>query len=208
MQAINKITAFTRFTPGTLKTLTDDEILEGFKKENRQITETYFFGYCNIAYERWDHTYCLKNKEGLDSVTLSTNYYVDLSQKAWKPLEVERRTASLRTWMIHGYWFKIQDALKVYKKRKSVEQSMNEELLIADQPDEKNSSVDLKIDIGKICSLMNDPVNQEILRKIILEGYKITEIAESLGITVAAVSQRYKKIKMVYIIPYYLNDKR
>lgn len=208
MNSVNKITPFTRFTPDALKKLTDDEILEGFKKDNRQITERYFFGYCEIAYKRWDKTYSLKNKDGLDSVTLSTNYYVDLSRKAWKPLEVDRQEASLCTWMVHGYWYKVQDALKTYKKERSVVWGSIEELQVVDKPDHKMPSIDLQIDIEKICSYMKDPVDQEILRKYILEGYQMTEIAKQLDLTVSAVSQRYKKIKMVYIIPYYFNDEK
>lgn len=208
MNAINKITPFTRLSPSELKALTDPEILEGFKKKNPQIMEKYFFGYCQVAYERWDKTYSLKNKEGLDHVTLSTNYYVDLSVKEWRPLEVERRTASLSTWMIRGYWFKVQDALKQYNKANSVYRDSLEDVQLPDRPDDKQPTVDLRIDIEKICSCMKDPIDREILRKYILEQYKLAEIADSLGITAAAVSQRYKKIKLVYIIPYYFNDEK
>lgn len=205
---VNNITSFTRFTQSELRSLTDDEILVGFKKKNPQITEKYFFGYCKIAYERWDQTYSLKNKEGLDQVTISTNYYVDLSRKEWQPLEVERRTASLCTWMVHGYRYQVLDALKGYNKEREITKDAMDDLPVADKRDNKLPSIDLRLDMEKICSYIKDPIDQEVLRKYILEGYLVTEIAESLGITVSAVSQRYKRIKMVYIIPYYFNDKK
>lgn len=206
--SIKDISSSSHFSPSELKSLLDNEILEGFKKKNPQITETYFFGYCKVAYERWNKRYLFKGKEGLDQVTLSTNYYVDLSAKEWKPLEVERRTASLCTWMVRGYRFMVLDALKEYNRTKSDSQDSLDGVQIEYQPDDKEPSVDLRMDIDKICSFMKDPADRDILRKYILEGYQFTEIAKSLGITLAAVSQRYKKIKQVYIIPYYFNDKK
>lgn len=205
---INEMPSFIQLSLNKLSNLTDDEILVGFKSRNPQITEVYFFGYCRMAYERWNKTYSLKDKEGLDQVTLSTNYYVDLSVKEWKPLEVERRTASLCTWMVRGYRFKVLDALKEYNRTKSDSLDSLDGVQIEYQPDDKEPSVDLRMDIDKICSFMKDPVDRDILRKYILEGYQFTEIAKSLGVTLAAVSQRYKKIKQVYIIPYYFNDKK
>lgn len=208
MHAINTITPFTRFSDNELGCLSEVEIVEGFKKKNGQILKKYFFGYCEVAYGTWNKKYQLSNKEFLDFYTITTNYYVDLMEKEWRPLEVERRNASLCTWMVRGYYFKVQDALKEYNVRQEQlfrEVSIEKEpsVGIGGEEDVAFVDIDIEMDINNICNLMTDPTDKCILRKYMLEGYTISEIAKSLDITPSAVSQRYSKIKKMYIVPYF-----
>ena len=44
-----------------LESLSDDEILQGFKDANARIVREYYYGYCRVAYCIYDKRYDLQN---------------------------------------------------------------------------------------------------------------------------------------------------
>ena len=49
-----------------LESLSDDEILQGFKNANARIVREYYYGYCRVAYCIYDKRYDLQHKPGMD----------------------------------------------------------------------------------------------------------------------------------------------
>ena len=49
-----------------LESLSDDEILQGFKDANARIVREYYYGYCRVAYCIYDKRYDLQSKPGKD----------------------------------------------------------------------------------------------------------------------------------------------
>lgn len=46
--------------------LSDQQIIDGFRDRDPQITRDYFYGACRIAYHIYNKRYNLQNKPGLD----------------------------------------------------------------------------------------------------------------------------------------------
>ena len=49
-----------------LESLSDDEILQGFKDADARIVREYYYGYCRVAYCIYDKRYDLQHKPGMD----------------------------------------------------------------------------------------------------------------------------------------------
>lgn len=206
MNTINRITPFTRFTEDELSNLSEKEIITGVKAKNPQITQRCFYGYCAIAYSKWDKKYQLTGKEGLDFYTLSNDYYLRMVNTDWRDLEEERKTASLETWIIGGFRFSVLDALEKYnaeqdKKYKSLPIENYHEKII------KLADYTFDIDLMQIRDvILKDDTNKMIFNKYNIEGYSMKEIAKELNISSSAVSQRYKSI-IKTIAHYYKSSK-
>ena len=202
MNVANHITQFSYFTENELNHLKDEEIICGFRQNNPQITQKYFYGFCKIAYITWNERYQLLNKEELDFYTISNDYYLKMVRNNWVNLEEDRETASLQTWIIGGFRYSILDALERY----NMEQEHKFKSLPIENYSEKisnladhSSDIDLR-DIRD--SILKDDTNKIIFDKYHIQGYNMKEIAEVLNITPSAVSQRYKSI-MKTITHYY-----
>ena len=59
-----------------LESLSDDEILQGFKDANARIVREYYYGYCRVAYCIYDKRYDLQHKPGMDFFSLAHEYYL------------------------------------------------------------------------------------------------------------------------------------
>lgn len=53
--------------------LTDEEIITGLRNRDSEITKTYFYGYCRIAYYIYQQKYELQLKPKWISTLLPTN---------------------------------------------------------------------------------------------------------------------------------------
>ena len=95
-----------------LESLSDDEILQGFKDADARIVREYYYGYCRVAYCIYDKRYDLQHKPGMDFYSLAHEYYLYLCEHGFKPLEDRKPSMSLKTWMVNGFRFLLLDKLK------------------------------------------------------------------------------------------------
>ena len=102
----------TVFQKKALESLSDDEILQGFKDADARIVREYYYGYCRVAYCIYDKRYDLQHKPGMDFYSLAHEYYLYLCEHNFKPLEDRKPSMSLKTWMVNGFRFLLLDKLK------------------------------------------------------------------------------------------------
>ena len=102
----------TVFQKKALESLSDDEILQGFKDADARIVREYYYGYCRVAYCIYDKRYDLQHKPGMDFYSLAHEYYLYLCEHDFKPLEDRKPSMSLKTWMVNGFRFLLLDKLK------------------------------------------------------------------------------------------------
>ena len=191
--------------------LSDEQIVEGLRLHDEQITRDYFYGYCRIAYHHFDKTYNLSGREGLDFYSLAHEYYLSLVLKNWEPLRHRKPGVRLSTWMVGGFRFVMLDKIKALQSH-SIYESLDErlrsrhtreEFVFTDQPVSYNSTID------ELCRELDiRAIDRQILIAMLQDGYKSKEIAGMLGITPSAVSQRYHKMLNERIVPYFKQDER
>jgi len=182
--------------------LSDKEILKGFRQGDSDIIRDYFYGYCQIGYNIFDQRYQLRDKQNLDFMSLAHQYAIYLMEHDWKPLEDHSPEVSLKTWLINGFRFVVLDALKWYKKEYG-SITFEDYLMSFDM-----TSDNLRLQFNRMVEDVCDHVPMErkdriIILMILKRGFKGKEVAEEIGITPAAVSQRYKKLKDDIIVPYF-----
>lgn len=187
--------------------LTDEEIIEGLRNRDPQITRDYFYGTCRIAYHIYNKHYELEWKTGLDFYSIAHEYYLSLDKHDFRQLEDRKPNMTLKTWMINGFRFVLLDRLKAYNKEhqvQSFEERMEKASLRFDVPD-NNFSEDFRNTVFEICHqvLGRDSRNSLILQMMLIDGFKGKEVATQLGITPSAVTQRYHKLMEDVVIPYF-----
>ncbi len=185
----------------TCKRLSDKEILKGFRKGDADIIRTYFYGYCEVGYYIFDQRYQLHEKENLDFLSLAHQYIIFLMEHDWKPLEDHAPNVSLKTWLINGFRFIVLDALKWYRKEYG-------SITFEDYLQSFDVTSDLRLQFNHMVQDVCDHVpmgRQErlIIDMILLQGFKSKDVAAQMGMTPAAISQKYKKIKEDIIVPYF-----
>ena len=181
--------------------LSDDEILEGFRKGNPYIIREYFYGYCEVGYHIFEQRYQLKGKQNLDFMSLAHQYALYLMEHDWKPLEDHSPEVSLKTWLINGFRYVVLDALKWYKKEYG-------SITFEDYLRSFDVTSDLRLQFNRMVEDVCDhvPMGREdrlIILMMLERGFKGKEIAAQMGISPAAISQRYKKLKEEIIVPYF-----
>lgn len=187
--------------------LTDEEIIEGLRNRDPQITRDYFYGICRIAYHIYDKYYKLELKLGMDFYSVAHEYYLSLDKYDFRQLEDRKPGMTLKTWMVNGFRFVLLDRLKSYNREyrmQSIEARAEKAKLSFDIPD-NNFSKDFRDTVEDICHSLvgRDDPSSIILKMILLEGFKGKEVANQLGITPSAVSQRYHKLMEDVVIPYF-----
>lgn len=181
--------------------LSDKEIIKGFRKGDPDIIRTYFYGYCEVGYYIFDQRYQLHEKENLDFLSLSHQYAIFLMEHDWKPLEDHSPNVSLKTWLINGFRYVVLDALKWYRKEYG-------SITFEDYLQSFDVNSDLRLQFNHMVQDVCDHVpmgRQErvIIDMILLKGFKSKDVAAQMGMTPAAISQKYKKIKEDIIVPYF-----
>ena len=179
--------------------MTDEEIIQGIKRGDADITRRYFYGYCRVAYSVCDRRYGLSGKTDMDFYSLAHDYYMRLLMGDWKQLETKRSDVPLRTWMMGGFRYLVLDKLKAYHPADQNINSIRFDLPDNHFAEEVREMLEEVIDK----SFIGDRTSQGILRMILIGGYKAKEVAEQLGVTPSAVSQRYRKLMDTVIIPYF-----
>jgi DNA-binding Lrp family transcriptional regulator len=181
--------------------LSDDEILKGFRRGDPYIIREYFYGYCEVGYHIFDQRYQLKGKQNLDFMSLAHQYALYLMEHDWKPLEDHSPEVSLKTWLINGFRYVVLDALKWYKKEYG-------SITFEDYLRSFDVTSDLRLQFNRMVEDVCDhvPMGREdrlIILMMLERGFKGKEIAAQMGISPAAISQRYKKLKEEIIVPYF-----
>ena len=181
--------------------LSDDEILKGFRRGDPYIIREYFYGYCEVGYHIFDQRYQLKGKQNLDFMSLAHQYALYLMEHDWKPLEDHSSEVSLKTWLINGFRYVVLDALKWYKKEYG-------SITFEDYLRSFDVTSDLRLQFNRMVEDVCDHVPMERKDRLIIlmmleRGFKGKEIAAQMGISPAAISQRYKKLKEEIIVPYF-----
>lgn len=186
--------------------MTDNDIIDGFRSFNPEITKKYFYGYCRRAYNIYDYKYQLRNKTGLDFYSLAHEYYIHLLKYQFRPLQDKPKEMKLSTWMTQGFHFVVLDALKAYNKEfehQAVEAAdvVLEYVRSTDKEEGMLQQVALAVSAHYADSTM-----WSIAYKIFCSGYKQKEVAEQLGLTPSAVNQRYKKMMEEVVTPFVIEN--
>ena len=181
--------------------LSDEEILNGFREGNQYIIREYFYGYCQVGYYIFDKRYQLSSKENLDFMSLAHQYALYLMEHDWKPLEDRSPNVSLRTWLINGFRYVVLDALKWYKKEYG-------SVTFEDYLRTFDVTSDLRLQFNRIVEDICDHAalsrqDRLIIDMLLIQGFKGKEIAVQMGMSPAAVSQKYKKLMSQVIAPYF-----
>ncbi len=193
--------------PKPTAALTDDAIVEGLRHHDSRLTRDYFYDTCRIAYHVCDKRYDLAGKPGLDFYSIAHEYYLALSKRDFRQLDDRGPGVSLRTWMINGFRFVTLDRLKAYNREAQVEpfeDRMGKTQVEFDIPD-NNFTADFRATVLEMChrQFPRDSRSSIILRMILVEGFKGKEVAEQLGMTPSAVTQRYHKLMETVVVPYF-----
>ena len=197
----------TVFQKKTLESLSDDEILQGFKDADTRIVREYYYGYCRVAYCIYDKRYDLQHKPGMDFYSLAHEYYLYLCEHDFKPLEDRKPSMSLKTWMVNGFRFLLLDKLKEVVKEhrfESIEARQESRKMQFDVTDNQFEH-DLYQTIEDIGNFYygRDSKNSIILKMLYIEGFKGKDVAIQLGMTASAVTQRCQKMMHDVVIPYF-----
>ena len=190
-----------------LESLSDDEILQGFKDANARIVREYYYGYCRVAYCIYDKRYDLQHKPGMDFYSLAHEYYLYLCEHGFKPLEDRKPSMSLKTWMVNGFRFLLLDKLKEVVKEHRFEsfearqESRKMQFDVSDNQFEHDLYQTIE-DIGNFY-YGRDSKNSIILKMLYIEGFRGKDVAAQLGISHSAVTQRCQKMMHDVVIPYF-----
>ena len=169
--------------------LSDKEILSGFRKGNADIIRDYFYGYCEVGYNIFDQRYQLRGKQNLDFMSLAHQYAIFLMEHDWKTLEDHSPNISLKTWLINGFRYVVLDALKWYKKEYG-------SITFEDYLRSFDVTSDLRLQFNRMVEDVCDhvPMGRDerlIIHMMLLRGFKGKEVAAQMGLTPAAISQKY-----------------
>ena len=190
-----------------LESLSDDEILQGFKDADARIVREYYYGYCRVAYCIYDKRYDLQHKPGMDFFSLAHEYYLYLCEHDFKPLEDRKPSMSLKTWMVNGFRFLLLDKLKEVVKEHRFEsfearqESRKMQFEVTDNQFEHDLYQTIE-DIGNFY-YGRDSKNSIILKMLYIEGFRGKDVAAQLGMSRSAVTQRCQKMMHDVVIPYF-----
>ena len=181
--------------------LSDEAIINGFRKGDAVIIREYFYEWCRAGYYIFDQRYELSKKENLDFMSLAHQYAIYLMEHDWKPLEDHSPEVSLKSWLIGGFRYVVLDALKWYRREYG-------SITFEDYLRSFDVTSDLRLQFNRMVEDVCDhaPLNRQerlIIDMLLLRGFKGKEIAAELGMTPSAISQKYKKLKEDIIIPYF-----
>ncbi len=114
---------------------------------------------------------------------------------------------SLKTWMVNGFRFLLLDKLKEVVKEHRFESFEARQENKKMQFDVTDSQFEQELyhtieDIGNLY-YGRDSKNAIILKMLYIEGFKGKDVAEQLGMTASAVTQRCQKMMHDVVIPYF-----
>lgn len=181
--------------------MSDEDILWFFRQGDAGVIRRYFYGYLEVAYNIYNQQYQLSGKENLDFMSLAHQYALYLMEHDWMPLEEHSPEVSLKTWLIGGFRYVVLDALKWYKREYG-------SITYEDYVRSFNMWDDLRLQFNQLVEDMCErlpmsPQDRELIELMLLKGYKGKEAAELMGVSPAAVSQRFARLKRDVIVPFF-----
>lgn len=186
--------------------ISDELIIKGFRSFDEDVTKEYFYGYCRKAYDIFDHKYQLRFKTGLDFYSLAHEYYITLMVHDFKQLLDRPKGIKLSSWMVNGFRFVVLDALKAYNKEFSNISDTADSVLDFIRSSDYEEGMLLQINEAAASHYKDDETMRSIARMVIYEGFTQKEVAEKLGMTPAAINQRYKKMMEEVVTPYVIEN--
>ena len=186
--------------------MSDENILEGFRAYDPDITKEYFYGYCRRAYNIYDYKYQLRHKTGLDFYSLAHDYYIHLMKYDFKPLTDKPKEMKLSSWMINGFHYVVLDAIKAYNKEFEHQADEGSDVVLEYVRSTDKEEGMLFHVAEAVASYYHDRVMQEIAHMVFYAGFKQKEVAEQLGMTPSAVNQRYKKMMEEVVTPFVIEN--
>lgn len=184
----------------------DTRILDGFRSFDEDITKEYFYGYCRCAYAVFDHKYQLHNKAGLDFYSLAHEYYIQLMSHGFRQLEEKPEDMRLSAWMMGGFRFVVLDALKAYNKEFENQLATESDAVLEYVQSSVHQDGMLYQVAEAVANHYQDRKMQEIAYMILYAGFKQKEVAAQLGMTPAAINQRYKKMMEEVVTPFVIEN--
>lgn len=184
----------------------DELIVKKLASYDSYYTKEYFYKYCRKAYAIFDRKYHLRYKTGLDFHSLAHEYYIHLMTHDFKPLLDRPSNVKLSTWMTNGFRFVVLDALKAYNKEFANLSDVSDDIMEYIRSGEPEDNMMRQVCMAITRHYMHDRVMQEIGSMIFHAGFSQKEVAEQLGITPAAINQRYKKMMNEVVTPYIIEN--
>ena len=185
----------------------DELVVNKLASYDSYYTKEYFYKYCRKAYEIFDRKYQLRYKIGLDFYSLAHEYYIHLMTHDFKPLLDRPANVKLSTWMTNGFHFVVLDALKAYNKEfTNLSGIASDDILEYIRSGEPEDNMMQQVCEAISRHYMHDRIMQEIGSMIFYSGFSQKEIAAQLGITPAAINQRYKKMMNEVVTPYIIEN--
>lgn len=184
----------------------DDYIIQGFRRYDADITKEYFYGYCRRAYSVMDARYQLHNKAGLDFYSLAHEYYLHLMSQDFRQLTDRPDQMKLSSYMYKGFWFVAMDALKAYRKE-LIGSATDADIDMLQYVRSADRSSNMMEQIAEAVSChYKDRTMSHIAWSLFVLGFKQNEVAQEVGLTPAAVNQRYKKMMQEVITPFVIEN--
>lgn len=177
--------------------LTDEQIIEGWRKGDPELTQCYFYGYCQVAYNLFKQPYHL-GTPALDFFAIAHELYLSLSRKQWAPLLRKPKELSLRSWIVNGFRFTMLDLMKSDHPCGEVDLTS-----VAEIASDESSSIRQELQELNDRYYGMDEIAHAVFQNMFIEGYSGVEVAERFQISASAVSQRYRKMLSRVVIPYF-----
>lgn len=190
----------------THRILPDEKIIEGFQRYDEKITKDYFYAICRKAYNIYDYKYQLRSKTGLDFYSLAHEYYIQLLQHEFRQLTDRPEGTPLATWMTGAFRYVVLEALKAYNQEFEALVDANSDEVVEYVRSSETDETLLPNVVNAVSNHYHDRTMEEIAHMVLYEGYKQKEVAQHLGITPAAVNQRYKKMMDEVVTPFVVNN--
>lgn len=197
-----------------IENLSDKEIIQRLRLYDEKVTREFFYDICHVAYCIDDKKYGLRYKTGMDFYSLAHEYYLRLCNNDWHQLESSKPGIPLANWTMNGFHFLVRERLKSYSKghlEESIEERASKGKVVFDAPVD-DTQKEVRDMVEEICHVYyhSDRMSQSILRMILVMGMKGKEVAAMMGVTPAAVSQRYHtmmdKVVRPYFVKYYQSE--
>ena len=191
-----------------IENLSDKEIIQALRRYDERVTREFFYDTCLMAYSIDDKKYGLRYKTGMDFYSLAHEYYLRLCTHDWQQLEKCKTGFTLARWTMNGFHYLVRERLKSYASgflEESIEERAARGKVDFDAPVD-NTDSEVKEMVEDICHAYYryDRTSQSILRMILVMGMKGKEVAEMMGITPSAVSQRYRSMFDNVVRPYFI----
>ena len=186
--------------------LNDEQILDGLKKRDERVTRQYFYGYCRMAYFIYNKRYNLVSKPGMDFYSLAHEYYLSLDNHQWRQMEDRKPGTTLKDWMIGGFRYLVLDKLKQSEyERMSTDIEKSSLQRQFGTADDSTFNEDVRHTVEEIANTYygRDSKASIILKLLLVDGYKGKDVAEMLGMSPSAVTQRYQKMMKEVVTPYF-----